>query len=108
MGRVASDRADVTVITSDNPRHEDPAAIIDDVRAGVVDDALVVVEPDRAAAIGRAVELAEPGDVVLVAGKGHESVIEIDGRRTPFDDRQVASAAVRRLGLTGGPREMAP
>jgi UDP-N-acetylmuramoyl-L-alanyl-D-glutamate--2,6-diaminopimelate ligase len=97
MGRVASGGADVTVITSDNPRHEDPAAIIDDVRSGVVDGADVVVEPDRGRAIARAVELARPGDVVLVAGKGHESVIEVGDRRLPFDDRQVAAAAVRRV-----------
>jgi UDP-N-acetylmuramoyl-L-alanyl-D-glutamate--2,6-diaminopimelate ligase len=110
MGGVVSAAADVTVITSDNPRHEDPGAIIDDVRRGVVSGAVVVVEPDRARAITRAVEEARPGDVVLVAGKGHESVIEIGDRRIPFDDRQVAAAAVTRsrsggTGGTGGPGE---
>jgi UDP-N-acetylmuramoyl-L-alanyl-D-glutamate--2,6-diaminopimelate ligase len=98
MAEVASGAADVTVITSDNPRHEDPGAIIDEVAGGVVEGAVVVVEPDRARAIGRAVELARPGDVVLVAGKGHESVIEIGDRRIPFDDRLVAAAAVGELG----------
>ncbi len=97
MGRVASSGADVAVITSDNPRHEDPDAIIDEVRGGVVDEERVIVEPDRARAIGRAVGLARPGDVVLVAGKGHETVIEIGDRRLPFDDREVAAAAVREM-----------
>jgi UDP-N-acetylmuramoyl-L-alanyl-D-glutamate--2,6-diaminopimelate ligase len=101
MGAVVSGAADVTVITSDNPRHEDPGAIIDEVVGGVVDGAEVMVEADRAVAIARAVELARPGDVVLVAGKGHESVIEIGDQRLPFDDRAVAAAALRRL-------EMAP
>ena len=108
MGKVASGSADVTVITSDNPRHEDPVAIIDDVRRGVIDGADVITEPDRAVAIARAVGLAAPGDVVLVAGKGHETVIEIAGRREPFDDRQVVAAALRRLGSTGEPSETAP
>jgi UDP-N-acetylmuramoyl-L-alanyl-D-glutamate--2,6-diaminopimelate ligase len=109
MGAVASRAADVTVITSDNPRHEDPGAIIDDIAAGTVGagdgtggTAHVVIEPDRARAIARAVVLARPGDVVLVAGKGHEAVIEIGDERIPFDDRQVAAAAVRRSGPEGG------
>ena len=110
MGAVVSGAADVTVITSDNPRHEDPVAIIDEVVGGVVGAVLeptdgveargVIVEPDRARAIARAVALARPGDVVLVAGKGHESVIEIGDSRVPFDDRRVAAAAVGRLGTT--------
>ncbi len=61
----------MTVITSDNPRHEEPLAILDDVAGGLVAGATVVVEPDRALAIGRALELARPGDVVVVAGNGH-------------------------------------
>jgi UDP-N-acetylmuramoyl-L-alanyl-D-glutamate--2,6-diaminopimelate ligase len=100
MGAVASGSADVTVVTSDNPRHEDPMAIIDEVVAGVVDGAHVIVEPDRAGAISEAVAMARPGDVVLVAGKGHESVIEIGDRRLPFDDRAVAAEALLRLGMT--------
>jgi UDP-N-acetylmuramoyl-L-alanyl-D-glutamate--2,6-diaminopimelate ligase len=102
MGEIVSGGADVTVITSDNPRREDPAGIIGDVVSGVVDGAVVVVEPDRGRAIAVAVERARPGDVVLVAGKGHESVIEIGDRRIPFDDRQVAAEAVRRLGAQSG------
>jgi UDP-N-acetylmuramoyl-L-alanyl-D-glutamate--2,6-diaminopimelate ligase len=97
MGAVASGSADVTLITSDNPRHEEPQAILDDVAGGVIEGADVVIEPDRALAIGRALELARPGDVVVVAGKGHESVIEIGDDRIPFDDRLVAAAAARRL-----------
>jgi UDP-N-acetylmuramoyl-L-alanyl-D-glutamate--2,6-diaminopimelate ligase len=97
MGAVATTAADLTVITTDNPRHEDPAAIVEDVRRGAVDGSDVVVEPDRAQAIARAVASARPGDVVLVAGKGHETVIEVGDRRLPFDDRQVAADAVRRL-----------
>jgi UDP-N-acetylmuramoyl-L-alanyl-D-glutamate--2,6-diaminopimelate ligase len=95
MAEVVSRHADVTVITSDNPRHEDPAAIIDDIVGGLVEGAELVIEPDRARAIGRAVALAGPGDVVLVAGKGHESVIEIGDQRLPFDDALVAADAVR-------------
>ncbi|HEY5252183.1 MAG TPA: UDP-N-acetylmuramoyl-L-alanyl-D-glutamate--2,6-diaminopimelate ligase [Acidimicrobiales bacterium] len=97
MAQVVSGAADVTVITSDNPRHEDPLAIIDDIRRGVTGDADVVIEPDRALAIGRALQLARAGDVVVVAGKGHESVIEIGDDRIPFDDRQVAADAARWL-----------
>jgi UDP-N-acetylmuramoyl-L-alanyl-D-glutamate--2,6-diaminopimelate ligase len=95
MAAVVSAAADVTVITSDNPRHEDPLAIIDEVAAGVVAGADVVIEPDRARAIAEAVSRARPGDVVLVAGKGHESVIEIGDRRVPFNDSDVARGALR-------------
>jgi UDP-N-acetylmuramoyl-L-alanyl-D-glutamate--2,6-diaminopimelate ligase len=102
MGAVASGSADTTIVTSDNPRSEDPAAIIADVLGGVVDRSSVVVEPDRALAIAQAVRLARPGDVVLVAGKGHETVIEIGDRRLAFDDRSVAASAVRRLASTEG------
>ncbi|HUO48282.1 MAG TPA: UDP-N-acetylmuramoyl-L-alanyl-D-glutamate--2,6-diaminopimelate ligase [Acidimicrobiales bacterium] len=95
MGAAAAAGADVVVVTSDNPRSEDPAAIIDEVLAGIDEGpATVVVEPDRALAIDRAVALAQPGDLVVVAGKGHETVIEAGVRTTPFDDRQVAAAAV--------------
>ena len=94
MGAVAGRRADVVVVTSDNPRQEDPAAIIAAVLAGVPASARPVVEPDRRTAILRAVGIARPGDVVVVAGKGHETYQEVGGRRLPFDDRAVAAAAV--------------
>jgi UDP-N-acetylmuramoyl-L-alanyl-D-glutamate--2,6-diaminopimelate ligase len=98
MGRIASELADVAIVTSDNPRSEDPRAIIDEVLAGTVGEP--EVEPDRRAAIERAIELAEPGDVVVIAGKGHEPGQEIAGRITPFDDRDVARDALRALRAT--------
>jgi UDP-N-acetylmuramoyl-L-alanyl-D-glutamate--2,6-diaminopimelate ligase len=98
MGRIATELADVAIVTSDNPRSEDPQAIIDEVLAGTVGEP--EVEPDRRAAIERAVELAEPGDVVVIAGKGHEPGQEIGGRFTPFDDRDVARDALRILRAT--------
>jgi UDP-N-acetylmuramoyl-L-alanyl-D-glutamate--2,6-diaminopimelate ligase len=94
MGRVAAQGADLVVVTSDNPRSEDPGTIIDQILSGIPERAAVTVEPDRRAAIAAAVEAAEPGDVVLVAGKGHERTIEIAGACLPFDDRQEAAAAV--------------
>ena len=94
MGRIAADLADVAIVTSDNPRSEDPMAIIAEIVAGSGPG--VQVEPDRGAAIERAVELAEPGDVVLIAGKGHEQGQELQGgRKIPFDDREAARAALR-------------
>jgi UDP-N-acetylmuramoyl-L-alanyl-D-glutamate--2,6-diaminopimelate ligase len=96
MGEVARRLADRVVVTSDNPRREDPLAIIDQVLAGMPDagEAQVagrlVVEPDRRAAIAAALAAAEEGDVVVVAGKGHETYQEIDGVRHPFDDRLVS------------------
>ena len=95
MGRLAHELADVAIVTSDNPRSEDPLAIIDEIVAGAGD---LVVEPDRRAAIAQAIELAEPGDVVVIAGKGHEQGQEIAGRTLPFDDREVARENLRRLG----------
>jgi UDP-N-acetylmuramoyl-L-alanyl-D-glutamate--2,6-diaminopimelate ligase len=95
MGRVASELADVAVLTSDNPRGEDPDAIIAEALAGAVGD--VEVEPDRREAIALAVELARPGDVVVIAGKGHEQGQEIAGRKLPFDDRDVAREVLRAL-----------
>ena len=96
MGRIASELADVAIVTSDNPRSEDPQAIIDEIVAGVTTD--VEVEPDRAAAIERAISVADEGDVVLIAGKGHEQGQEFADRTIPFDDREVARDVLRRLG----------
>lgn len=102
MGRVASLLADLVVLTSDNPRSEEPGAIIAAVVAGLAPGTTPVVEPDRAAAIRAAVARAEPGDIVLVAGKGHETTQTVAGRTVPFDDRQEAAAALaERFG--GGP-----
>jgi UDP-N-acetylmuramoyl-L-alanyl-D-glutamate--2,6-diaminopimelate ligase len=102
MGAVASHGSAVVVLTSDNPRSEDPAAIIDQIRAGVSGPAEVVVEPDRAEAIAAAVAMARPGDVVVVAGKGHETTQAVADQVVPFDDRDQARRA---LGVrTGGAR----
>jgi UDP-N-acetylmuramoyl-L-alanyl-D-glutamate--2,6-diaminopimelate ligase len=96
MGRIASELADVAIVTSDNPRSEDPRAIIDEILGGVVGD--VEVELDRGAAIARAVELAQGGDVVVIAGKGAEQGQEFADRTIPFDDRDAARDALRSLG----------
>jgi len=88
MARVACDLADHVFITSDNPRSEDPQAIVDEALVGADGD--VDVELDRRTAIARAIELAEQGDVVLIAGKGHEQGQDTGGIVTPFDDRVVA------------------
>jgi UDP-N-acetylmuramoyl-L-alanyl-D-glutamate--2,6-diaminopimelate ligase len=98
MGRIASELADVTIVTSDNPRSEDPEAIVAEVVAGATQP--VEVEVDRRTAIERAIELAQPGDVVVIAGRGHEREQELADRRVPFDDREVARAALRRLRAT--------
>ncbi len=98
MGAIAGRLADVPVVTSDNPRSEDPAAIIGEILAGI-DREGVIVEADRRAAIGTGIELAEPGDIVIIAGKGHEQGQEFEGGRTvAFDDRKVAREELRRLG----------
>ena len=95
MGRIAGELADVAIVTSDNPRSEDPLAIIDEILAGM--DARPVVEADRRTAIAKAIEQAGPGDVVVIAGKGHEQGQELADRKVPFDDREVAREALRRL-----------
>jgi UDP-N-acetylmuramoyl-L-alanyl-D-glutamate--2,6-diaminopimelate ligase len=95
MGRLASELADLTIVTSDNPRSEDPQTIIDEIVAGVVGE--VDVEPDRAAAISRAIERAREGDVVLIAGKGAEQGQQLADRTVPFDDREAARDALRTL-----------
>ncbi len=95
MGAIVDDRADLAVLTTDNPRFEDPAAIADAVRAGVpAPRARWHVELDRGAAIAWAVQQAKPGDVVVIAGKGHELVQEIRGVEHPFSDVEVARAAL--------------
>jgi UDP-N-acetylmuramoyl-L-alanyl-D-glutamate--2,6-diaminopimelate ligase len=98
MGRVASHLADIAVVTSDNPRSEDPMGIIADVLAGVDGRgrAQVHVEPDRRRAIELAVRLARAGDVVVVAGKGHELEQDVGGHRQPFDDRDELRRALLR------------
>jgi UDP-N-acetylmuramoyl-L-alanyl-D-glutamate--2,6-diaminopimelate ligase len=96
MGRIASQLADVVIVTTDNPRSEDPQAIIDAIVAGTV--GAVEVEPDRAIAIARAIESAREGDIVLIVGKGAEQGQELADRTIPFDDREAAREALRTLG----------
>ena len=102
MGRAGADGSDLTIVTSDNPRSEDPEAIIAEVLAGTGEGAGIESEPDRRAAIALAFERAEPGDTVVIAGKGHEQGQEFeDGRKVPFDDREVAREELLRLGGGG-------
>ena len=96
MGRIASELADLAIVTSDNPRSEEPEAIIGEIVAGAEAD--VDVEPDRRDAIARAIEIAREGDAVVIAGKGHEQGQQFDDAIVPFDDRDVAREALRRLG----------
>jgi UDP-N-acetylmuramoyl-L-alanyl-D-glutamate--2,6-diaminopimelate ligase len=95
MGKIAAEHADIAIVTSDNPRSEDPLAIIRDVLQGSGID--VEIDPDRRSAIRRAVALAEAGDVVVIAGKGHEQGQEISGNVHPFDDRAVVREALAAL-----------
>ena len=98
MGRAGAELSDLAVVTSDNPRSEDPAAIVAEVVAGT-GDREVEVEVDRRAAIALAFGRAEPGDTVVIAGKGHEQGQELEGgRKVPFDDREVAREELRKLG----------
>ncbi|ART69484.1 UDP-N-acetylmuramoyl-L-alanyl-D-glutamate--2,6-diaminopimelate ligase [Mycobacterium dioxanotrophicus] len=98
MGRVAADLADLVVVTDDNPRDEDPATIRAAIMAGAAAGAAEVVEVgDRRAAIEHAVAWARPGDIVLIAGKGHESGQTGGGQTRPFDDRDELAAALEKL-----------
>ncbi len=107
MGATAAALADVAVVTSDNPRSEDPAAIISAVLSGVPAGAptRLLVEPDRRTAIGLAFEAAADGDVVLIAGKGHETTQTIGDRVLPFDDRAVARQLLEGQPLEGQMRD---
>jgi len=103
MGAAATSLADVAVLTSDNPRSEDPLAILDEMLHGVMEvprgeRARVVIEPDRGTAINLAVGMAGKGDVVLVAGKGHETGQYVEGVVLPFDDMAATAEAIARLG----------
>jgi len=96
MGYIAAHLADAAIVTSDNPRSEDPDTIIQEIVADVGDGrGHLSIEPDRRAAIAAAIAAARSGDVVLIAGKGHERGQEIAGRTLPFDDRDVARELLR-------------
>ena len=99
MGQAAGEGSDFVVATSDNPRSEDPAAILAEIEPGLLSSGVqYTIELDRASAIRLALAAAKPGDVVLLAGKGHEKV-QILGRSTiPFDDAEVALSILAELG----------
>jgi UDP-N-acetylmuramyl-tripeptide synthetase len=96
MGRLAAELADIVLVTSDNPRTEEPGAILQEILAGIPSGvaATVETEPDRRRAIERAVALAEPGDLVVIAGKGHEDYQIFADRTIHFDDREEARKAL--------------
>jgi UDP-N-acetylmuramoyl-L-alanyl-D-glutamate--2,6-diaminopimelate ligase len=106
MGRAAAEASDFVVLTSDNPRSEDPLAIMNDALVGIRRvDVPHIVEPDRAAAIARAIQEAREGDVVILAGKGHETYQILKDQTIPFDDRAVAREVLRKYGFyTSEPR----
>ena len=90
MGAIAENRADYIVLTNDNPRSEDPASIIEDIRKGISDSAQLKVESDRHNAIHYAIQQAHAGDVILIAGKGHENYQLIGNTKYPFNDVEEA------------------
>jgi len=94
MGRVVESLADALYITDDNPRGEDPQRIVDDILAGLTTPARATVQHDRAAAIAAALAAAQPGDVVLVAGKGHEDYQLVGTERRSFSDLAQVRAAL--------------
>ena len=99
MGRAGAELSDLAIVTSDNPRSEDPEAIVAEILAGIDDRGEIEAEVDRRAAIALALSRAEPGDTVVIAGKGHEQGQEFEnGRKLPFDDREVAREELRKLG----------
>jgi len=97
MGQIATSLCDLVVITSDNPRSEDPQAIIDRIESGATGDSYLI-EPDRRQAIFAAVDRCQPDDVLVIAGKGHETYQIIGGKTISFDDRQVAQEAILQVG----------
>jgi UDP-N-acetylmuramoyl-L-alanyl-D-glutamate--2,6-diaminopimelate ligase len=99
MGRAGAALSDLAIVTSDNPRSEDPDEIVAEIVAGAEERASVEIEPDRRAAIAFALGSARPGDTVVIAGKGHEQGQEFEnGRKVPFDDAEVAREELRKLG----------
>ena len=94
MGRIASSLSDMVIVTSDNPRHEDPAAIIDEILSGV-ETSNVLRHDDRRSAIALALSEARTDDVVIIAGKGHEATQTIGDEVVAFDDREIARELLR-------------
>jgi UDP-N-acetylmuramyl-tripeptide synthetase len=104
MGRVASEISDLVIVTSDNPRDEDPQGIMAEIQRGVLPSTMVELCLDRLGAIQRAIEVAQPQDVVLVAGKGHETYQEIAGEKIPFSDQEEVRRALQRWRSKRTPR----
>lgn len=102
MGSAVS-RADLAIVTSDNPRSEDPAAIADAVVSGLDSSTESIVDLDRSSAISKAINAAGDGDIVLILGRGHEPLQEIAGEMRPFDDREVAREALSRRRMSADP-----
>jgi UDP-N-acetylmuramoyl-L-alanyl-D-glutamate--2,6-diaminopimelate ligase len=100
MGRVAGELSDLVILTSDNPRSEEPLQIMNDVLVGLRrTDTRTIVEPDRAVAIHKGIEEARAGDILILAGKGHETYQIFRDRTIHFDDREVAREALRAFGF---------
>jgi len=97
MARAACSGADAVIFTSDNPRSEDPGAILNEMTGGLDAGAAFEQEPDRAEAIRKLVASGQPGDILLIAGKGHEDYQEVNGERHPFSDREMATACLEEL-----------
>ena len=98
MGKISGDMADFTVITSDNPRYENPEDIISDIESAVIKTGGKYVRiTDRGEAIKYAISIGQPGDIIIIAGKGHEDYQEIQGVRYPMDERTLVSDAVKAL-----------
>ena len=97
MGRVVEEKSDIAIVTSDNPRSEDPIKIIEEIKTGLSKNNHIII-PDRKEAIYRAIEIAKKNDIVLIAGKGHEDYQILKDRTIHFDDREVASEAIREVG----------
>jgi UDP-N-acetylmuramoyl-L-alanyl-D-glutamate--2,6-diaminopimelate ligase len=98
MGQVATSLSDYTIITSDNPRTEDPQHILDEIIAGVESARDYIALPERQEAIEHAIAVAQPWDTIVIAGKGHEDYQILGQTRRHFDDREVAQAALQRRG----------
>src|SRR5205807_8531679 len=99
MGHAAAENSDLVILTSDNPRSEDPLDIMNDAMVGLRRfDTPYLMEPDRTLAIQRAIEQAQPGDVVILAGKGHETYQVLKEGRIHFDDREVARQLLNSFG----------
>ena len=101
MGKALAAGADFAIFTSDNPRSEEPMSILNEMTSGLASELekneKVIIEEDRRGAIAIAVSEAQPGDVVVVLGKGHETGQEINGEKHPFDDRLELARAIERL-----------